>query len=58
MSDAVQVNKLASLDTFMNDISTGLDAEVCDGPDGKDNLMKVWTLKTSSMADQLPVQSR
>lgn len=36
-----QVNKLASLDTFMRDISTGLDAEVSDGPEGKDNLMKV-----------------
>ncbi|CAN0161161.1 unnamed protein product [Scytosiphon promiscuus] len=35
------VNKLASLDTFMKDISTGLDAEVPEGPEGKDNLMKV-----------------
>eukprot|EP00903_Cladosiphon_okamuranus_P006208 g6103.t2 len=35
------VDKLASLDTFMKDISTGLDAEVPEGPEGKDNLMKV-----------------
>lgn len=38
---ASQVNKLVSLDTFVNDISAGLDAEVADGPGGKDNLMKV-----------------
>lgn len=37
-----QVDKLASLDTFMKDISTGLDAEVPEGPEGKDNLMKVF----------------
>lgn len=36
------MNKLASLDTFMRDISTGLDAEVPEGPEGKDNLMKVY----------------
>lgn len=37
-----QVDKLASLETFMKDISTGLDAEVPEGPEGKDNLMKVF----------------
>ncbi|CAB1116950.1 unnamed protein product [Ectocarpus sp. CCAP 1310/34] len=37
----MQVEKLASLDTFMRDISTGLDAEVPEGPEGKGNLMKV-----------------
>lgn len=36
------MGKLASLDTFMKDISTGLDAEVPEGPEGKDNLMKVF----------------
>lgn len=41
--ETFQVNKLASLDTFMSDISTGLDAEVSDGPEGKANLMKVST---------------
>ena len=35
------MGKLSSLDTFMREISTGLDAEVAEGPGGKDNLMKV-----------------
>ncbi|CAM9107555.1 unnamed protein product [Discosporangium mesarthrocarpum] len=35
------VNKLGALDTFMADVSSGLDAEVSEGADGKANLMKV-----------------
>ncbi|CAM9279490.1 unnamed protein product [Choristocarpus tenellus] len=35
------VNKLASLDKFITEVSSGLDAEVSEGPDGKANLMKV-----------------
>lgn len=31
----------------MRDISTGLDAEVPEGPEGKDNLMKVWHMRHS-----------
>lgn len=43
-----QVNKLESLDTFMKDISAGLDAEVPEGPEGKANLMKVRRRLTSN----------
>lgn len=40
----MQVDKLAALDAFINATSAGLDAEVTEGMEGKDNLMKVCNI--------------